>query len=163
MRREELVVDRRPLQARRAVRPFDEVDQVLLPRIDAGVPDDPQEPDDSPERREELVFARNPPDAPPALEGGRKDILVRSGELARRDLLEDREELEFPLERDPFGDADERRGDEAQAVPRGGELVGGIRAVNAMAVLLVDEEVEQLARARSRRAPLVCRRKEDFP
>ena len=113
MRREQLVVDRRSLQPRRAVRPFDEVDQVLLPRIDAGVPDDPQEPDDPPERREELVFARDPPDASPALEGRRKGILVRSGELTGRNLLEDREELEFPLERDPFGDADKRRGDEA--------------------------------------------------
>src|SRR3989442_8613817 len=32
-----------------------------------------------------------------------------------------------------------------------------------MAVLLVDEEVEQLAGARSRGAPLVRRRQEDFP
>src|SRR2546428_13467838 len=31
MRREQLVVDRRPFQPRRAVSPFDEVDQVLLP------------------------------------------------------------------------------------------------------------------------------------
>src|SRR3989442_6903073 len=114
--REQLVVDRRPLQPRRAVSPLDEVDDVLLPRIDAGVPDDPQEPDDPPERREELVLARDPTDASPALEGGRKGILVRSGELAGRNLLEDREEFEFPLERDPLGDADERRGDEAQEV-----------------------------------------------
>src|SRR2546422_3148717 len=32
-----------------------------------------------------------------------------------------------------------------------------------MAILLVDEEVEQLAGARSRGAPLVRRRQEDFP
>src|SRR2546425_2454867 len=163
VRREQLVVDRRPFQARRAVSPFDEVDDVLLPRIDARVADDPQEPDDPPERREELILARDPPEAAPALEGGRKGILLRSGELAGRNLLEDREELEFSLERDAFGNAHERRGDEAQGVRRRSELVRGIRAMHAMAVLLVDEEVEQLARARSRRAPLVCRRKEDFP
>src|SRR3989475_12709500 len=40
--REQLVVDRRPLQPRRAVTPVEREDHRLLPRIDAGVPDDPQ-------------------------------------------------------------------------------------------------------------------------
>src|SRR3989442_14302456 len=84
---EELVVDRRPLQARGAMGPFDEVDQVLLARIDPGVPDDPQEPNDPPERREELVFTRDPPDAAPALEGRRKGVLVCAAQHARGDLL----------------------------------------------------------------------------
>src|SRR3989442_6106014 len=112
---EELVVDRRPLQSRGAMGPFDEVDQILLARIDPGVPDDPQEPNDPPERREELVFSRDPPDAAPALEGRRKGVLVCSGELARGDLLQYGQELELPLEGDSLRDGDECRADEAQA------------------------------------------------
>src|SRR5207249_425070 len=114
MRGEQLVVDRGTLQPGGSMGPFDEVDQILLARIDPGVPDDPQESDDPPERCEELILSGDPPDAAPALEARREGILVRSGELARSNLLQHRQELELPLERDSLGDADERRADEAQ-------------------------------------------------
>src|SRR3989449_4386151 len=159
----ELVVDGRALQSRRAMGPFDEVDQILLARIDPSIADDPQEPDDPPERREELVFACDPTDAAPALEGRRKGVLVRTGELARGDLLQHGQELELPLEGDSLRDALECRADEAQEVRRAGELVRRVRAVHAVAVLLVDEEVQEFSRTRPRRASLVRRREEDLP
>ena len=96
--------------------PFDEANQILLARIDSSVPDDPQESDDPPERCEELVLPRDPPDAAPALQGRREGILVRSGELARRDFLQHGQELQLPLKGDPLGDADECRANEAQEV-----------------------------------------------
>src|SRR2546427_6016080 len=125
--------------------PLDEVDQILLARIDPGVPDDPQESDDSPERREELVFSCDPADAAPALEGRREGILVRAGELACRDFLQHGQELELPLEGDSLRDAHECRADEAQEIRRSGKLVCRVRAVHAVAVLLVDEEVQEFS------------------
>src|SRR3989442_3019173 len=109
---EQIVIDCRPLQGRRAMGPLDEAYEVLFARIDTRVPDDPQEPNDPPEGREELVFARHAADAAPPLEGLTERILLRPGELAGSDFLDNREELDFALERNPLGDAREGRGDE---------------------------------------------------
>src|SRR3989449_2626894 len=159
----ELVVDGRPLQSRRAMGPFDEVDQILFARIDPGIPDDPQEPDDPPERREEFVFACDPTDAAPALKGRRKGVFVGAGEFSSGDLRQPRRELELPREGDSLRDAHECRADEAQQIRRSGELVRRVRAVHAVAVLLVDKKVQEFSRTRPRRASLVRRREKDFP
>src|SRR3989442_13643695 len=143
--------------------PLDEVDEILLARIDPGAPDDAQESDEPPESREEFVFSRAPADAAPALQGRRKGILVCAGELTCRDLLQHGQELELPLEGDSLRDAYERRADEAQEIRRSGEPVRRVRAVHAVAVFLVDEEVQEFSRTRPRRASFIRRREEDFP
>src|SRR2546427_11554695 len=138
--------------------PLDEVDEILLARIDPGVPDDSQESDDPPESREEFVFSRDPADPAPALQGRRKVILVCAGELACRDLLQHGQELELPLEGDSLRDAYERRADEAQEIRRSGEVIRRIGAVHAVAVFLVDEEVQEFSWTRPGGASLVRRR-----
>src|SRR5947199_9660425 len=100
--------------------PFDEVNQILLARIDPSIADDPQKADNPPESREEVVFACDPTDAAPALKGRRKGVLVRAGEFARGDLLQDGQEIELAYEGDATRAAYECREDEAQEVRRGG-------------------------------------------
>src|SRR3989442_14064851 len=97
--------------------PLDEVDEILLARIDPGVPDDSQDSDDPPESREEFVFSRDPADAPPALQGRRRGLLVCAGELTCRDLLQHGQELELPLEGDSLRDAYARRAADALESP----------------------------------------------
>src|SRR5437667_611603 len=111
---EQLIVHRRSLQARRAVGPLHEMHEILFAGIDPRVPDDPQESDDSPEGRQELVLPGNTAEPAPPFEGFREGVFLRAGELARRDFLDDREKLELALKSDSFGDALERGGDEVE-------------------------------------------------
>src|SRR3989442_6662900 len=106
--------------------------------MDQSIPYDTQEPDDPPERREELVFSRDPADAAPALERRRERVLVRAGELARSNLLQHRQELELPLEGDSLRHALEHRADKTQHVRPTRQPVRPLQPLAPVAIFLLD-------------------------
>ena len=163
MRREQVVVDRRSLQPGPPVGPVDEGDEVLPPGIDPRIAYDPEESHNPRAEGVELVVLGNPIGSPPGSEELDERTLFGTAELSCRDILKDGEEINLHLEREALGDADGRTVEDVEQAGRRAVPASRIRPMDAVAVLFVDQEVEELRRRRASGAPLVRRRKEDLP